>query len=298
MRVLGTAAGGGYPQWNCCCHLCQEVRRRGRPRQPRLHASLAVSATGRNWYLVNATPDVRFQVESFPALHPGPGVRESPIHGVLLTDAELDHTIGLLVLREGAQLDVYASRAVLAALAEDFPVRRVLQFYARFRWVEVNPREAFSLDEDRLGVEGFRVGVKKPRYSAASKIDGDWVIGYRFEDLETRGIVIYTPVIERWTAELAAELGRADCAFVDGTFWTEDEVVASGVGTLSARDMGHLPISGREGSAERLALLPAKRKIYIHLNNTNPVLDEGSREHRFLADRGLEVGWDGMEVEV
>ncbi len=257
-----------------------------------------MSATGKNWHLVNATPDIRFQIESYSALHPGPSLRETPLRGILLTDAELDHTIGLLVLREGTPLNIYGSPAILTALAEAFPIRRILQSYAAFRWQEAKPNEVFLIDDGGLRVQAFRVGVKCPRYTAGWKIDGDWVMGYRFEDLETKGIAVYAPAIERWSPELTRALARADCAFVDGTFWTDDEMIQAGAGQLTAREMGHLPISGAGGSAEHLSALAVKRKVYIHMNNTNPVLYEDSEEHRFLLDRGIDVGWDGMDVEV
>jgi pyrroloquinoline quinone biosynthesis protein B len=298
LRVIGVAAGGGYPQWNCACGLCRRVRMDELKQDARLHASLALSATGENWYLVNATPDVRFQIESFPALHPGPGLRETRLRGVLLTDAELDHSIGLLILREGTQLEIYGTSAVLASLAEQFPIKRIIQSYAPFHWIEVKAHEAFLLDRGRLKVRAFRLGVKRPRYTIGSGIDGDWVIGYCFEDVQTGGTAVYAPAIEVWTEELNAELTKADCAFLDGTFWSEDEMIRLGASTRTAREMGHIPISGDRGSAEHLPAFPAKRKVYVHINNTNPVLDENSEERRFLNDRGIEVGWDGMHVEV
>jgi pyrroloquinoline quinone biosynthesis protein B len=259
---------------------------------------LAVSAAGKHWYLLNATPDVRFQIESFPQLYPGPGLRQTPVRGVLLTDAELDHTLGLLILREGASLEVLATTTVLAALAEAFPVRHILYSYASFRWQEVKPGEALLLDEGRLRAQGFRLGVKQPRYATGSNIDGDWVIGYRFKDLESGGVAVYAPAIEAWTNELEAQLSGAQCAFIDGTFWTEDEMIQVGASPLTAREMGHLQISGPGGSAERLAALPIPRKVYLHINNTNPILDDESPERRLLTSMGLEVGWDGMEIEV
>ena len=298
LRVLGTAGGGGYPQWNCSCRLCS-LARQGDPRvRARTHACLAVSGTGKKWYLVNATPDVRLQIESFPSLHPGPGVRETPLAGVLLTDAELDHTIGLLILREGSPLDVYGSQEVLATLTDFFPVRRILQSYTPLSWHPVTPGEPFFLDGDRLRVQSFRVGCKKPRYAAHAGGEGTWVTGYRFEDMETKGVAVYAPSVESWDESLVRQMAGADCVLLDGTFWTEDEMIQAGAGSLTAREMGHLPISGPEGTASHLSLLEAKRRIYIHINNTNPVLDEESPESRFLAEEGIEVGWDGMEVEV
>jgi pyrroloquinoline quinone biosynthesis protein B len=259
---------------------------------------LAASATGKHWYLLNATPDVRFQIESFPQLHPGPGLRQTPVRGVLLTDAELDHTLGLLILREGTGLEVFATPAVLAALAEAFPVRQILHSYAPFRWQEVKPGEAFLLDEGKLQAKAFRLGIKRPRYATGSKAGDDWVVGYHLQDLVGGDVAVYAPAIEAWTSELDAHLSGAHCAFIDGTFWTDDEMIRIGAGRLTAREMGHLPISGAGGSAERLAALPIPRKVYVHINNTNPILDDESAERRLLAEMGIEVGWDGMEVEV
>jgi pyrroloquinoline quinone biosynthesis protein B len=263
-----------------------------------MHACLAVSAAGNHWYLLNATPDVRFQIESFPQLYPGPGPRQTPVRGVLLTDAELDHTLGLLILREGASLEVLATTTVLAALSKAFPVRHILHSYAPFRWQEVKPGEAFLLDEGRIRVQGFRLGLKQPRYVTSSKMDGDWVIGYRFKDLASGGVAVYAPAIEAWTHELDAQLSGAQCAFIDGTFWTDDEMIQIGASGLTAREMGHLKISGAGGSAERLAALPIPRRVYVHVNNTNPILDDESPESRLLTSLGIEVGWDGMEMEV
>jgi len=259
---------------------------------------LAVSAAGKRWFLLNATPDVHFQIESFPQLHPGPGLRQTPVCGVLLTDGELDHTLGLLILREGTSLEVFATATVLAALGEAFPVRQILHSYAPFRWQEVKPGHAFLLDEGRLRVQGFRLGVKQPRYATSSKTDGDWVIGYRFEDLESGGVAVYAPAIEAWTNALDAQLSGVRCAFIDGTFWTDDEMIQLDASPLTAREMGHLKISGAGGSAEHFAALPIPRKVYLHINNTNPIMDDESPESRLLTGMGIEVGWDGMEVEV
>jgi len=266
--------------------------------RPRSHASLAVSATGKNWYLVNATPDVRHQVGTCALLQPRAGTRESPVRSVLLTDAELDHTIGLLILREGSPLGVYASPAILAALAQEFPVRRILQPYTAFRWIEANTNGEFVLDEDRLRVRAFQLGTKRPRYAAESAISGGWVLGYRFEDRQTRGVMVYAPGIERWSADLAAQVDGTDCVFLDGTFWSDNEIEEAGVGCLTAKTAGHLPISGPGGSAEQFRSISARRRIYVHINNTNPILDDNSPERRLLAESGLEVGWDGMELEI
>jgi pyrroloquinoline quinone biosynthesis protein B len=246
---------------------------------------------------VNATPDVHLQIESCSALHPGPGLRDTPVRGVLLTDAELDHTIGLLVLREGTPLDIFGTRPVLQALSNEFPLQPILSTYAPFRWIEVNPSQSFMLD-DRVQVTAFPVGVKRPRYAADSDAEGDWVIGYRFEDTRSKGVLMYAPAVEQWTPELQSELIGADCALIDGTFWTDDEMQRTEIGSHTAAGMGHIPVSGSGGSLERLASCRARRTIYIHINNTNPILDENSPEHRQIIESGLEVGRDGLEIEV
>jgi pyrroloquinoline quinone biosynthesis protein B len=228
-------------------------------------------------------------------------VRKTCLAGVFLTDAELDHTLGLLVLREGTPLEVYGSAAVLGAIETAFPVRRILESYAPFHWTEITPGEPFLIDEGSLTVKAFRLGVKKPRYVAddpTSATEGDWVMGFRFEDQQTHGVLVYAPGVERWTPELLAALQGVQAIFVDGTFWSDCELADAGVGSLTAHEMGHLPIGGPRGSAQHLARLPAARKVYIHINNTNPVLDEKSAERRSLVERGIEIGFDGMELEV
>jgi pyrroloquinoline quinone biosynthesis protein B len=259
---------------------------------------LAVSGSGKHWYLLNATPDIARQIESLPQLHPGPELRQTPVRGVILTDAELDHTLGLLILREGTALEVFATSVVMTALGESFPVRRLLSSYAPYRWQEVKPSESFLLEDGRLRACAFHLGAKRPRYATGLTTGSDWVVGYRLEDPESGGVAIYAPAVEAWTSELDAQLSGAQCVFIDGTFWTDDEIIQLGAGRLTAREMGHMHISGSAGSAEHLAALAKPRKVYLHINNTNPILDDESAAHRLLAGMGIEVGWDGMEVEV
>lgn len=299
IKVLGTAAGGGFPQWNCGCPTCLLARKGEGAARARTNDSLAISDDGEAWYLLNATPDVCAQIESAPQLHPR-SVRGTPIAGVLLTDAELDHTVGLLSLRQGTELDVYASLPVLEALAGVFPVRRIVEPYADFRWRAALPWESFPLFGGNLIVVPFSLGRKPPRYASGGREEEEapWVIGYRIEDARTGGAVVYASGIEEWTEELDRQTANADCVFADGTFWRSDELRGLGVSELTAAEMGHLPIAGPDGSLERLARLPAKRKIYIHVNNTNPILDESSAERRRLREKGIEIGFDGMELEV
>ncbi|WP_406689783.1 pyrroloquinoline quinone biosynthesis protein PqqB [Saccharopolyspora sp. ID03-671] len=295
IHCLGVAAGGGYPQWNCACAGCRKARTT--PERASAHAGLAVSGTGDRWYLLNATPDVHHQIAADPRLHPGPGARDTPVAGVLLTDAEFDHTIGLLVLREGSALEVHGTAPVLAALTDHFPVRDLVADYADFRWRTVHVGKPVDLDE-RLQVTAFATGSKPPRYVGHHAGPGEWETGYVLHDPVSGGTAVYAPGVPRWDEHFAEQVADADCVFVDGTFWTDDEMARQGTGDRPGRSMGHMPISGPDGSARQLAALPARRKIYVHVNNTNPILDESSAERAELAAQGIEVGRAGLEVEL
>ncbi|OZB90393.1 pyrroloquinoline quinone biosynthesis protein PqqB [Paenibacillus sp. XY044] len=305
LKVLGSAAGGGFPQWNCGCPNCRRVRKQDPSLHARMHNSLAVSDEGNDWVLVNATPDIGAQIEAHAELAPGSRIRHTPISAVLLTDGELDHTMGLLHLRESSEIDVYAAAPVLDALKEAFPVRQILEPYAAYRWLEVKPQESFPLFGGRVMVYPFFLGSKPPRYASAQRSSQrneppavPWVVGYRFVDRRTGGTAVYAPGVESWSNELHTQLEAADCVLVDGTFWHSDELRQLGISGLTAPDMGHVPIAGPDGSLERLSQISAGRKIYIHINNTNPILDEDSAESRKLRELRIEVGYDGLELEV
>lgn len=304
IKLLGSAAGGGYPQWNCACPNCVRARSGEPSARSRRNDSLAVSPDGSRWALLNASPDVCLQSEENACLHPGPSLRGSPIQAILLTDAELDHTTGLLQLRQGSSIDVYASQPVLGALTDGFPVRRIIEPYANFRWHETRLEESFPLFGGQLSVCPFDLGDKPPRYVSRSPLRAaagqqqPWSVGYRITDVRTGGIAVYAPGIEAWSRTLERHMEGADCIFLDGTFWVGDELRELGVSELHASDMGHLPVTGPGGSAERFARSPARRKVYVHINNSNPMLLEDSPERRRLTDLGIEVGFDGMEMEV
>lgn len=295
VHCLGVAAGGGYPQWNCACAGCRKAR--AKPETATTHAGIAISGTGERWFLLNATPDVHHQIAADPALHPGPGVRETPVAGVLLTDAEFDHTIGLLMLREESTLTVYGTAPVLEALTSSFPVRELLGDYAHFSWSRLDIGTPLDLD-DRVRVTPFLTGSKPPRYVGKARPSSEWEVGFRLEDTVTRGTVVYAPTLPRWDEKFAEQVASADCVFLDGTFWTDDEMSGRGAGSRTGRSMGHMPVSGADGSARSLAALGAKRKIYTHINNTNPILDDESPERQWLTSLGVEVGRAGLEVEV
>lgn len=291
--VLGTAAGGGLPQWNCACAQCARARRDG---AHRTQDCLAVSANGERWYLVNASPDIRAQLLAAPRLAPGPGRRETPIAGVLFTDAELDHTIGLLALREDTRLDIYATDPVLRALDGAFPVRRVLDPYGAKTWHTVTAGAAVALDGD-LRVTAVPLGAKRPRYTERDRPGArpDWVVAYRFEDGATGGCLVYAPCVADWAEPLDGALAGARCALLDGTFFHDDEMTRATGSGRTATAMGHLPIGE---TLPRLAGRPGLRVLYTHLNNTNPVLDPGSAERAAVTAAGAEIPADGQLIEL
>ncbi|MFI1796491.1 pyrroloquinoline quinone biosynthesis protein PqqB [Streptomyces sp. NPDC020379] len=295
LRVLGTAAGGGLPQWNCACPGCTRARAAG-PAVWRTQECLAVSASPGDWYLVNASPDIRAQILATPELSPPPGTRRTPLRGVLLTDGELDHTAGLLALREGAALDLFAPAAVTASLAEDFPLRGLLAPYGAVRWQPLTG--GLALGDGRLRVTAIPVSDKRPRYAAGSTRAGPWVVAYRFDDAVTGAAAVYAPSLARWPRGLGAALAGAGCVILDGTFWSEDEMERRTGHGPGARAMGHLPISGPGGTLARLRGRTGVRCLYTHLNNTNPAADPASCERSTLAAALVEVAADGQEIRL
>lgn len=291
LRILGTAAGGGLPQWNCACPGCARARATG-PHAWRTQECLAVSVSPDAWYLVNASPDIRAQILAAPGLTPPTGTRHTPLRGVLLTDGELDHTAGLLALREGAALDLYAPPAVLAALGGPFPLRALLAPYGSGCWHAVGAGP-LPLDGGRLTVTAVPVSDKRPRYAAGFDAPGPWVVAYRFDDTVTGGAVVYAPSLARWPDGLDGALSGVGCLILDGTFWSEDEM-----GRGSALAMGHLPVDGPGGTLRRLRALDGVRSLYTHLNNTNPLADPSSAERAALGGGPVEVSSDGMEIEL
>nr|WP_232284441.1 pyrroloquinoline quinone biosynthesis protein PqqB [Bacillus timonensis] len=303
MRVLGVAAGGGFPQWNCACPNCRSVRDGDNALKPMLQSSLVISANDNDWYLVNAGPDVSRQIETFAALHAGPGIRETPLAGVILTDAELDHSIGLLSLREGSQLTIYGTETVKNCLHTSFPVFPMLKNYCSWEWQTLTPQRKVRIgesSESSILIETVLVSRKPPLYAktASDKTEGIWEVGFLFQNEWSGKCVAYFPTLDTITPEIESALHKADILFVDGTFWSEDELVSLGATNRNARDMGHLPISGSSGIIEKLASFSAERKILIHINNSNPILKKDSNEAKELKQHGIEIAYEGMELEV
>jgi pyrroloquinoline quinone biosynthesis protein B len=295
VRVLGAAAGGGFPQWNCSCPRCRAVRDGSRPCRSRTQSSVAVSADYRRWILLNASPDIRAQIESFPALHPR-GIRDSPLQAVLLTDAELDHTLGLLLLREADDIEIHATAAVHETLCKGTSLLETLGAYINVEWRPVSTGTEVSL-ADGLSYQAFDVPTnKRARFGTG---DGEEsVVGYRITDESTGRTLVYLPGAQALTASVLARLEGCTGLLFDGTCWQDDELIRLGIAGKTSREMGHLPISGDDGSLEQLAPLPIERKVYIHINNTNPILLEDAPERRIVEEYGFEVAADGLELEI
>jgi len=286
LQVLGSAAGGGFPQWNCGCPGCSAVRTGSRPARPRTQSSVAVTADQREWFLLNASPDVRGQIEAFPPLHPRAG-RDTPLRAVLLTDAELDHTLGLLLLREAQTLEVHATPAVYETLRHGSGVLATLERYCRVEWRPVTPGVDVALGEG-LSYRAFDVPTtKRARFGTGA--EAGRVVGYRFTDAHSGRAAVYLPGVQRLTPEVREQLRDCACLLIDGTCWHDDEMIRLGLAAKTAAEMGHLPIAGPDGSLEQLRGLAVERVIYIHINNTNPVLLDDSPERRLLAERGVEA---------
>ena len=298
--ILGSAAGGGVPQWNCGCRNCTEARHTNRSRT---QSSVAVSADGERWILLNASPDLRTQLAAHRSLWPPSGSRATPVRAVVLTDGEIDHTLGLLLLRESAdRLPVYAPAGVTALLGDEWPLYRVLSAYSG-----VEPR---ALEEGRpialtdragapLGIccSATAVARRPPRYARAAPTQA-FDVGLRLTDEQTGGTLAYVPTAGAMDDAVRRVAGGADLLFFDGTFWSDDELRAAGVAAPTAREMGHLPVGGPGGSLELLPQLDAKRVVLVHVNNTNPILCRSSAERAGVEAAGIVVGEDAMEFEL
>jgi pyrroloquinoline quinone biosynthesis protein B len=296
VRILGSAAGGGFPQWNCRCDTCEAARGGVRAR-PRTQSSLAIRGAQGPWFLVNASPDARQQLE---ALTPEQidGVREPPIAGVLLTDAEIDHTAGLLLLRESATpVRVFGDEGVERALRRGYPVLPILERYCGAEWQTLEPGRPNPLEGSSLEVEPFEAGGDAPRYQDESDMETQ-ASGFVFRDSASGGVVTYAPGLAQLDEGVLSRLAASDAVLVDGTFWRNDELERLGISARSARDMGHLPLSGPGGTLEALARLERPRKVLVHINNTNPILLEDSPEREAVQGAGVEVAYDGLEIEL
>jgi pyrroloquinoline quinone biosynthesis protein B len=303
VRVLGAAAGGGFPQWNCNCANCSGVRRGTLQATPRTQSSIAIASAADQWVLCNASPDIHRQIASTAALTPREGVRDNRIAAVLLVDGQIDHASGLLFLREGSRpLEVWSTEAVRDDLTTDLPILSVLERYCGVRWQRIATDGAsFGVAAlPGVTVRALPVSGKPGPYSRHREQPrvGD-NIGLLFRDEESGRQLLYAPGLAEVTPELEAILADCSCVLVDGTFWSDEELLTAGISRKRARDMGHLPQSGAGGMLDVLGRLsPRTRRVLIHINNTNPILNELSDERAQLNARAIEVAFDGMEIEV
>jgi pyrroloquinoline quinone biosynthesis protein B len=300
IRVLGSAAGGGFPQWNCNCPNCAGYRANTLHARARTQSSIAVTG-GTSWALVNASPDILAQLRANPDLQPGRAMRDSAIAAIVLVDGQVDHTTGLYMLRESVRpWPIWCTDSTFADLTRGNPIFGVLSHFCGVdrRRIDLD-NTGFTVD----GVPGVRwralpVASKPAPYSPhrESPIPGD-NLALVIEDESSGNAAVYAPGLSAIDDGVWRVMQTAACVLVDGTFWTDDEMIRLGISAKHARDIGHLPQSGAGGMLEWLDRLPSSsRKILIHINNTNPILNESSAEAAELVRRGVEVAWDGMEV--
>ena len=304
IRVLGSAAGGGFPQWNCNCRNCAGVRSGSLRTRARTQSSIIVrGADAQAWALVNASPDILAQLKANPDLQPARSPRDTAISAIVLADGQIDHTTGLYMLRESTRaLPVWCTDNAYADLTRGNPIFGVLGHYCGIeRHVLHSDGRAFAID----GITAIRwralsVASKPAPYSPHREQPqpGDNV-ALVLEDLGSGRSLVYAPGLGAMEEDVWAAMQAADCVMVDGTFWTDTEMLDLGMSGKRARDIGHLPQSGAGGMLEWLGRLSGRtRRILIHINNTNPILDEDSAERAVLSERGIEVAHDGLEVQL
>ena len=302
IHVLGSAAGGGFPQWNCNCPQCSAVRNASPHHLARTQSSIAVTANQTDWLLVNASPDVLQQIKAFPALQPARALRDTGIAAVLLMDAQIDHTTGLLMLREHRQkLPLYCHTLVREDLSTGNPLFKVLEHYCGIDWQELHLQKTFQVPSlSGLEFEALPHISNAPPYSPhRDKPQPGDNIGLSVKDQTSGKTLFYAPGLAQIEPHVWKVMQEADCVMVDGTLWTDDEMITLGASKKTSRAMGHMPQSGAEGMIEWLDKLPAHvRKVLIHINNTNPILDEISPQRQTLTAHGIEVAFDGMEIEL
>ena len=304
VRILGSAAGSGFPQWNCHCPNCRSVRAGSLPCRLRTQSSITVSADSQHWFLFNVSPDIGSLLNAFPALWLQDDGRHTSIQAVVLSDAELDHTLGLLSLREAGHLHIYAIEWVYTALNEWNRLLLTLSNYCPVEWQPVRLQEVTSLYRSDGIDSGLRCQAFPTRtakvvaFAVESAAHPEASVGYRITDRRTGGALVSLPAMQELHATVRDTLQDCACQLIDGTCWSDDELVRLGISSKTARAMGHLPIAGDGGSLEQLAALDIDHVIYIHINNTNPLLIENSPQRQTVEAHGIEVAFDGMEKEM
>lgn len=303
VRVLGSAAGGGFPQWNCACTNCAAVRLGKFPGRPRLQTQVAICESENLWFLLGASPDLRQQVEATTELQATGKDRASPIAGVILASADIDHVLGLLLLRELHPFQVWATRPVTEILRGGNSMFRMLnRCENQVRWNVIQSQQDFrlqSIDGTDSGITCRAVQLSSgyPAYAGQAP-DGDAVlIGLVFKSAagKTLGFFPQLPVL---TDDLKSLFASFDCLLLDGTFWSNDELIRLHGGAHTALQMGHIPVGGEDGTLRRLSELTTQRKLYIHINNTNPVLNEAGAEYRMVREAGWDLAYDTWRISL
>lgn len=301
IHILGSAAGGGFPQWNCNCRNCDGLRKGQINARPRTQSSIAISDGGGNWVLCNASPDIRTQLEQTPVLQPGRHMRDTAIGGIILMDSQIDHTTGLLTLREGCPHQVWCTEMVHQDLSTGFPLFNILEHWnGGLQWNRIELDAGFTVPAcPALHFTPIPLRSAAPPYSPHrnNPHPGD-NIGLLVRDTHTGGVLFYAPGLGQLSSQVRDAMGVADCLLVDGTLWREDEMLHAGVGTKLGSEMGHLPQSGAGGMIEVLSAYPQSRRVLTHINNTNPILDEDSPERAELTRHGIEVAHDGLVINL
>jgi pyrroloquinoline quinone biosynthesis protein B len=306
IEILGSAAGGGFPQWNCACGNCKALRAGTFPGKRRTQTQVAISDDEKNWFLLNASPDLRLQIEGTPPLHPNSGTRSSPIAGVVLTSADLDQIVGLLSLRELQAFRVWCTPSLQKILREDNAVFGMLNRISnQVVWMDVVPGASFSLtsvagEDARLLCETFSIGSRYPAYVGAKAeqlAPEEASLGVQITSITGRR-VMYLPAVPYLDEALLHRMQAADVLLFDGTFWSDDELIRVQGSGATAQEMGHVPVSSPDGSLNRLAGLKKPRKVFVHVNNTNPMLNESSAEYREVRAAGWEIAEDGWRIDL
>ncbi len=302
VKILGSAAGGGFPQWNCACPNCRRARDGTLHGSARTQVQVAVSNDESNWYLLSASPDLPRQIEAFPKLHPSTRSRETPIAALVLPGADLDQLLGLIMLRESQPLRVYATPSIRRIIMENNIIFAMVR--NQIVWEDLTPVkevELTSVSGEKSGIRclPFALAGNYPHYvsreMAAALPSNEALLGLRLQAPGSGGTLVYMPGAPSIEAAWLQHLENCDLLLFDGTFWTDDELIRIQGSGRSALEMGHMPIYGADGSLQKLADLRKPRKIFIHVNNTNPILDEDSAEYHQVREAGWEVAQDGLE---
>lgn len=301
VKILGSAAGGGFPQWNCACANCCLLRAGQFRGKARLQTQLAVRGNSADWFLLGASPDLRQQIESNVELQPASGIRDSPIAGVVLASADLDHVVGLLHLRELQPFHIWAPDCVTDILRGENSMFRMLnRAENQVRWNSIRDREEFRLQnvggvDSGLRCRPVALAARLPAYAKRASQSGESVLGMVLTSATGKTLGFF-PQLPALTAPLKSLFAALDCLLLDGSFWTDDELVRLVGSGQSAREMGHIPVDGEDGTLRQLSGMHKPRKLYIHLNNTNPMLNEAGVEYRTVRDMGWEMAEDGWQM--